>query len=76
MFGIGKWKTEAWEGTVVDKVEIETTAGDHDYSTYYLHVDMGGGHIDRKSYSKKFYDQWVVGDKIIKRAGEKEPVKG
>lgn len=75
MFGIGKWKNEAWEGTVVDKVEIEMSGGDHDYTSYYLHIDMGDGKIERKSYSKKFYDRWTVGDTIVKRIGEKEPVK-
>jgi hypothetical protein len=75
VFGIGKWKTEAWEGIVVDKVEVETSAGEHDYTTYYLHIDLGGGEIKRESYSKKFYDQWAVGDPIVKRVGEKQPVK-
>lgn len=76
MFGIGKWKTEAWEGTVVDKVEIETRGGDHEYTTYYLHIDIGDGKTERKSYNKKFYDQWAKGDRIVKRPGEKLPVKG
>lgn len=75
MFGIGKWKTETWEGTVVGKADIETSGGDHEYTTYYLHIDMGGGKVERKSYDKKFYDQWVVGDRIVKRPGEKMPVK-
>lgn len=75
MFGIGKWKTEAGDGTVVEKVEVDTSAGDHDYTTYYLYIDMGGGNVERKSYSKKFYDQCSVGDRIVKRAGEKKPVK-
>lgn len=74
MFGIGKWKTEAWEGTVVDKSEIETTGSDYDYTTNYLHIDMGDGKIERKEYAKKFCDRWNVGDRIVKRAGEKEPV--
>lgn len=67
---------EAWEGTVVNKTEIDTSAGDHDYTTYYLEIDKGNGQVERKSYSKKFYDTWSVGDRIVKRAGQKEPVKG
>lgn len=33
------------------------------------------GEVERKSYAKKFCDQFEVGGRIEKRPGEKKPVK-
>lgn len=77
MFGIGKWKTEAWEGEVVDKKDV--TMGDsegYDMTVYFLFVKMADGKIERKSYDSKVWNMFAVGDKIVKRPGEKTPVKG
>lgn len=76
MLGFGKWKTEEWEGVVDDKTEITQNLSDGgDLTTYYLHVAIGGADPERKSYNKKLWDQSEVGDKIVKRAGEKQPLK-
>jgi hypothetical protein len=77
MLGFGKWKTEEWDGVVADKTEITQNLSDgDDFTTYYPHVAVGGAEPERKSYNKKLWDQYEVGDKIVKRAGEKKPVKG
>lgn len=76
MFGIGKWKTEAWEGKVVKKEVFEDHSGEDDITFYYLYVEMADGKIEKKKYwDAKFYNQFNVGDKIVKRPGEKKPVK-
>lgn len=76
MFGIGKWKTEEWQGEVVDKTQIDTNTSDGgDYTTYYLHVKLPDGTVKRKSYDHKLWEQFAVGDRIEKRLGEKKPVK-
>ncbi len=76
MFGFGKWKTEAWQGIVADKTKIDTSTSDGgDYTTYYLHVQMPTGNVERKKYSYKVWKQFEAGDAIEKRAGEKHPVK-
>ena len=78
MFGIGKWKTEAWEGEIVDKKQVTMSDSEgYDTTYYYLHIKMPDGSIKKKTYyDKNFYDQFQVGDKIVKRQGEKKPVKG
>lgn len=77
MLGFGKWKTEEWDGVVADKTEITQNLSDGgDLTTYYLHVQLGDGDPERKSVGKKLWDQFEIGDKIVKRAGEKKPVKG
>ena len=76
MFGIGKWKTEEWEGEVVDKSELTASDGDgNDYTMYYLHVKMPDGTVQKKKYDRKLCEQFNIGDKIAKRPGEKKPVK-
>ena len=76
MFGIGKWKTEAWEGKVVKKEVVESTAGEDDITFYYIYVEMPDGKVEKKKYwDEKLYDSFNVGDKIVKRPGKKKPVK-
>lgn len=76
MFGIGKWKTEAWEGEVVDKKEVTMSDSEgYDSTFYYLHVKMPDGKVERKHCDNKTYALFSVGDKIAKRPGEKKPVK-
>lgn len=77
MFGIGKWKTEEWEGEVVDKSEITTSDSEgYDYTMYYLHIKMADGSVQKKKYDYKLWKEFAKGDKIVKRPGEKKPVKG
>jgi len=77
MFGIGKWKTEEWEGEVVDKKTLTMSDGDgYDATYYYLHIKMPDGNVEKKRYDDKTYALFGVGDKIVKRPGEKKPVKG
>lgn len=77
MFGIGKWKTEEWEGEVVDKKELTTTDNEgYDLTFYYLFVKLSDGKVERKRYDDKTWALFNVGDKIVKRPGEKKPVKG
>jgi hypothetical protein len=76
MFGIGKWKTEAWEGKVVKKEVYKSSAGDDDITFYYIYVEMPDGKVEKKKYwDEKLYDSFNVGDKIVKRPREKKPVK-
>ena len=73
MFGIGKWKTEEWQGEVVKKEEFGKNS---DTSFYYLHVKFADGKVERKKYyDQRLYESFNVGDKIIKRPGEKKPAK-
>ncbi len=73
LFGIGKWKTEAWEGNVVKKEVYD----DGDVRFYYVHVELPDGKVEKKKYwDGKLSDSFAVGDRIVKRAGEKKPVKG
>ncbi|HVS58272.1 MAG TPA: hypothetical protein VHD60_00845 [Candidatus Saccharimonadales bacterium] len=77
MFGIGKWKTEEWEGKVVKKEVFEDRSGEDDIVFYYLYVEMPDGNVVKKKYwDRKFFDQFNEGDKIVKRPGEKKPTKG
>lgn len=76
MFGIGKWKTEEWQGEVIDKSAEETAGDDYEYTTYYLQIKMLDGQVVRKSYDHKFWSQFEIGDQIVKRPGEKKPTKG
>jgi hypothetical protein len=76
VFGIGKWKTEAWEGEVVDETQLTSSDSEgYDYTMYYLHVKMPDGTVQKKKYGQKLCEQFNVGDKIVKRPGEKKPVK-
>ena len=69
MFGIGKWKTEEWEGTVVKKEEFGKSS---DTPFYYLHVELPDGKVEKKKYyDKNLYESFNEGDKIVKRPGEK-----
>ena len=76
MFGIGKWKTETWEGKLIKKEVFEDHSGEDDIMYFYLYVEMADGQVEKKKiWDAKLYDSFNVGDTIVKRPGEKKLAK-
>lgn len=67
---------DAWSGTIQDKVIETTEDSEGDRSEwYYFHVQLDSGDVVKKRVSRKVYEQFVIGDKAIKVAGQMNPVK-
>lgn len=77
MLGIGKWKTESWDGEVVGKNSFtDTDSEGFDSNTmYYLQVKMADGAVKRKYCKEEVWRLFQVGDRVVKRPGERQPAK-
>lgn len=73
---ISKLKKDAWEGELIDKQLVEmSSGGDYDTTNYVLVVKTAGGAKKRSYVSKKLFDQFSVGERLVKRKGETYPKK-
>jgi hypothetical protein len=70
-----KIKKEAWEGEVVDKREETSTAGEYDSTYYNIYVKTTEGLQKKVTLGKKVWDQFAIGDKLLKVKGEAVPRK-
>jgi hypothetical protein len=68
-------KKDAWEGEVIDKREETSTGGDYDQTYYVLYIKATDGKQRRFPLRKKLWQQFNVGDKLIKPKGETVPRK-
>lgn len=67
---------DAWSGTIQDKTTQTTKDSEGDtWEWYYFHVQLDSGEVVKKPVSRKVYDQFAIGDKAVKTAGQMDPVK-
>jgi hypothetical protein len=69
-------KKQAWEGELVEK-RIDTYSGgnDNESTQNVLIVKKTDGRMKKVYVSEKVYRQFILGDKLIKAAGETSPKK-
>jgi hypothetical protein len=69
-------KKQAWEGELVEK-RIDTYTGGNDNDTIHnvLIVKKTDGKLKKVYVTEKVYNQFLLGDKLIKVAGETVPKK-
>jgi hypothetical protein len=69
-------KKQAWEGELVEK-RIDTYSGADDTESTHnvLIVKKTDGRMKKVHVSEKVYKQFILGDKLIKVAGETSPKK-
>lgn len=70
-------KKQTYKGVVSAKNEGEIEGSDDSAATYYvLVVKTDDGMQKKVRVGKKIWDQFKVGDKIIKESGKYNPTKG
>lgn len=74
-FFLSKAKKDAYSGTVVDKRTEERESSDSSYTVYHLLVKLTDGTQKDITVSRKLYEQFTVGDAIVKEAGKFNPAK-
>ena len=76
-FVIWRTRKDTYRGTVADKQVSERTDGDGgSYAVYVLVVALEGGGRRSVTVGKKIWEQFAVGDRIVKEAGSGAPRKG
>ena len=71
-----KTKAQAYQRVIADKGSREVEGANESASTsYYLDVKLDGGGQKRVRVGKKIWEQFAVGDKIVKEAGKYNPTK-
>ncbi len=74
---LAKTRKEAYEGVVEQKKEEEREGTQDDsYTVYTLVVKTSSGQLKNVKVGKKIWEQFTVGDKIVKEPGKFNPVKG
>ena len=76
---IKRLKAQAWQGVVAGKNTGEmqnSTEGGGMTTYYYLQVNLDDGKKKRANVSRKVWDGFEVGDRIVKEAGKYNPTKG
>lgn len=70
-------KKQAYQGVVTAKDEGEIEGSDDSTATYYvLDVKTDDGEQKKVRVGKKIWDQFNVGDRIVKESGKFNPTKG
>lgn len=75
---IFKSKASAWQGTIVDKIFNERRDFDNDKKMnqfYSIEVQTDDGKKSKMAVSKQMYDDFAVGDHLVKKSGELWPKK-
>lgn len=76
-FVLWRTKRDAYRGTIADKMVNEGTDGDGGtYDIHVLVVALDEGSRRNITVGKKVWEQFAVGDRIIKEAGAHTPAKG
>ena len=72
-----KMKAGAWQGivTVKDTSEIEGSDAGGSSISYYVVITLDNGEQKRVRLSKKIWDEFDIGDKVVKEAGKYNPTK-
>ena len=72
-----KMKAGAWQGivTVKDTSEIEGSDAGGSSISYYVVVTLDNGEQKRVRLGKKIWDEFDIGDKVVKEAGKYNPTK-
>ncbi|MFN2296430.1 MAG: hypothetical protein ACK2U0_18665 [Candidatus Promineifilaceae bacterium] len=72
-----KSKTASWKGTVVDKQEKKKRDPDGVETSYYLlYVKTDdSGKTQKMGISKEMFEDFAVGDRVEKQAGQYYPQK-
>jgi hypothetical protein len=70
-------KKQAYQGVIIAKDEGEIEGSDDSTATYYvLVVKTDDGMQKKVKIGKKIWDQFKVGDRIVKESGKYNPTKG
>jgi hypothetical protein len=74
---VQKSKTASWKGTVVDKQEKKQRDPDGVETSYYLlYVKIDdSGKTQKMGISKEMFEDFAVGDRVEKQAGQYYPQK-
>lgn len=71
-----KNKNDEWEGKLVEKrIETRTDSNDSEQTIYALYIETVKGNNRRVAVRKKVYEQFEVGDQLVKVKGETAPRK-
>ena len=72
-----KMKAGAWQGIVSakDTGEVEGSDAGGSSISYYVVVTLDNGEQKRVRLGKKIWDEFDIGDKIVKEAGKYNPTK-
>ncbi|MHB8168192.1 MAG: DUF7489 domain-containing protein [Thermoleophilia bacterium] len=72
-----RMKAGAWQGivTVKDTSEIEGSDAGGSSISYYVVVTLDSGEQKRVRLGKKIWDEFDIGDKVVKEAGKYNPTK-
>jgi hypothetical protein len=71
-----KNKNDEWQGELADKKEeVRTDSNDVETTVYALHIKTQAGTERKVFVKKKIYQQFSVGDYLIKTKGETTPKK-
>jgi len=71
-----KNKNDEWEGELVDKrVETSTDSNDVETTHYALFIRTASGNNRHVRVRKNVYEQFAIGDKLVKVKGETAPKK-
>ena len=72
-----KMKAGAWQGivTVKDTSEIEGSDAGGSSISYYVVITLDNGEQKRVRLGKKIWDEFDIGDKVVKEAGKYNPTK-
>lgn len=72
---IKRLRKDAWEGQLIDKRVETSSGGDYDTTNYVLYVKTTDGMDKRSFVRKKHYEQFSIGDQLVKVKGETYPKK-
>lgn len=68
-------KNQVWEGTIASKNADQSDNGEYTTTSYVLTVDLQEGKQKKVRLSKKQWEGFNIGDKIIKEKGKFSPTK-
>lgn len=73
---MAKLKADAYRGVVADKGSQEVSgANDSTATSYFLTVALEDGNHKRVRVGKKIWEQFAIGDSIVKEAGKYNPAR-
>ena len=76
-FLLKKMKNESYRGVITGKRKRETEdANDNVTVYYYLDIELETGGQKQVRLGRKLWEQFDVGDTIVKEAGKYNPTKG
>ncbi len=68
-------RNDAWEGNLADKIEETYSGKDYEQKHYMLYVKATDGTKKRVMVRKRMYNQFNIGDRLVKVKGKAYPQK-